>query len=193
MSLNFSPLVVHNLGRRTCPSLPCDPNLALRVILSGYFTVHAEENLLTFVTDKTMSLTELQRFVNRVAGRIARVLPGAFVSASLKVKTCEHEAAGGGACGRRLPPALWYEDARLVSAGGDPLGVLSIVSYANAAVCAECMSMLRNLLDIVTLVRLFSGIAALRMSHDLRARSHQVRISLFALDAIWTRTPRVAY
>jgi hypothetical protein len=90
--------------------------------------VRPEENLFTYVGDKTMSLHELQRFVNRVAGRIRRRLPGVILSASLKVKTCAQEKETNPAgCGSRLSPFnSWYEDSALIAAGGDADGWLSM-------------------------------------------------------------------
>ena len=101
--------------------------LGFLVLNEGYFLVRREENLLTgALADKQMSLAELRRFVNRVAGRIRRHSPRLLLSASLKVRTCEQVASSGGSCGRRLPPLAWYEDGALVEAGGDPLGTLSV-------------------------------------------------------------------
>ena len=96
------------------------------VLNEGYFLVRPQENLFTFLADELMSLRELRRFVNRVSGRIRRQLPGVLLSASLKVKTCEQETRGGGACGARIPPLQWYADNALVAAGGDALGTLSM-------------------------------------------------------------------
>ena len=96
------------------------------VLNEGYGLVRQEDNWLTYLADRTMSLTQLQRFVNRVAGHIARRRPGVLLSASLKIKTCAQQQAEGGQCGTKIPPFSWYEDAALIAAGGDPDGVLSM-------------------------------------------------------------------
>ena len=102
--------------------------LGFLIVNEGYGMVRAEDNLFTYLSDRTLSLQQLRRFVNRVAGRIRRTLPGALLSASLKIKTCaQHEAEGNlGGCGRRVPPAAWYEDRALIAAGGDALGTLDV-------------------------------------------------------------------
>ena len=55
------------------------------VLNEGYFLVRPQDNLFTFLADEVLSLDDLRRFVNRVAGRIRRRLPGVLLSASLKV------------------------------------------------------------------------------------------------------------
>lgn len=61
------------------------------VLNEGYFLVRPQDNLFTFLADEVISLLELRRFVNRVAGRIRRRLPGVLLSASLKVIAVKHE------------------------------------------------------------------------------------------------------
>ena len=97
------------------------------VLNEGYGMVRAEDNLFTYLTDMTLSLVQLQRFVNRIAGHIRRTVgSSAIVSASIKVKTCEQEESGGGSCAGKTPPLRWYDDAALVAAGGDPAGTMSM-------------------------------------------------------------------
>ena len=93
--------------------------------------MRTEVSLFSYVTDRTVSLRELRRFVNRVAGRIRRTLPHAILSASLKARACggapdSNGVILGGSCKGREAPLTWYEDAALVAAGGDRLGTLSM-------------------------------------------------------------------
>ena len=108
-----------------------DALLGFLIINEGYFVVRTEDSLFSYITDRTMSLKALQRFVNRVAGRIRGRLPEAILSASLKARACggAPDADGvvlGGSCKGREPPLAWYEDAALVEAGGDRMGTLSM-------------------------------------------------------------------
>ncbi|KAL3915238.1 MAG: hypothetical protein SGPRY_007314 [Prymnesium sp.] len=128
-----------------------------------------------------MSLLELQRFVNRLAGTIRRRLPQALLSASLKVKTSQRESARCASlhpCTKKLSLlglklnsrwddrtgktaiAHWYEDEALVSAGGDLNGTLDLRQYQyypEAASGDEDSPFLHSSADLRHLHHLVSG------------------------------------
>jgi len=60
--------------------------LGFLVVNEGYAMVRKEDSVLTRPTDGTIQLVQLQRWVNRVTGHIRRALPGALLSASLKLR-----------------------------------------------------------------------------------------------------------
>jgi len=87
--------------------------------------VNKEDKIMPTETDATMSLHDLQRFINRLAGTIRRQLPQALLSASLKLKKNSRWDDRTG----KTPLALWYSDHALVSAGGDEDGTLDLRQY----------------------------------------------------------------
>jgi hypothetical protein len=95
------------------------------IVNEGYAMVRKAEKALSSETDATIGLSDLQRWVNRVAGAIHRSLPGALLSSSLKLMVSDrwHERKG------LLPLALWFEDEALVKAGGDVDGTLDLHQY----------------------------------------------------------------
>ena len=76
-------------------------------------------------TDVTLSLVELQRFVNRVGGYIRRRLPGVLLSASLKLRVNSRWNTRQGIRGI----GEWYEDDLLLAAGNDPDGMMDLRQY----------------------------------------------------------------
>lgn len=115
----LTPLL-HAVGRH--PAL-----LGFLIINEGYSLVQKEDALgiLTRSADVTVPLRELQAFVNVVAARIKRVLPGALCSASLKLRMNSrwNERQGIGGLG------TWYEDDKLIAAGGEKDGTLDLRQY----------------------------------------------------------------
>lgn len=95
------------------------------IVNEGYSMVRKEDSVLTRTSDVTISLTELQRFINLVAGRIRRRMPGALLASSLKLRVNSrwNERTGVKGIG------VWYSDEALISAGGDPDGTLDIRQY----------------------------------------------------------------
>ena len=91
---------------------------------AGYSMVQKEDALgvLTRTTDVTIPLKMLQRFVNTVAGAIRRTLPGAILSASLKLRRNSRWLERNGVAGI----GRWYSDALLIESGGDTDGTLDI-------------------------------------------------------------------
>jgi hypothetical protein len=71
----------------TSASPPTPSTSALHSPLQSLCGCDLRAQVLTRTTDVTVRLTELQRFVNVVAGRIKRTLPGALLGASLKLRT----------------------------------------------------------------------------------------------------------
>lgn len=73
----------------------------------------------------TIHLTELQSFINRVAGHIRRRMPGALLASSLKLRVNSRWNERSGVKGI----GVWYSDEALMSAGGDPNGTLDVRQY----------------------------------------------------------------
>ena len=99
--------------------------LGFLVANEGYSMVAKDDKNVPTETDATISLFELQRFINRVAGTIRRRLPGALLSSSLKLKMNSRWDDRTG----KVALALWYDDAALLAAGGDPDGTLDLRQY----------------------------------------------------------------
>eukprot|EP00966_Prymnesium_polylepis_P102316 2370302-Prymnesium_polylepis.2 len=76
-------------------------------------------------TDATMTLEQLQAFVNRLAGTIRRRLPRVLLSASLKLKENSRWDDRTG----KTALARWYSDEALRAAGGDVDGTLDLRQY----------------------------------------------------------------
>ena len=99
--------------------------LGYLLINEGYAMVGKDDKNFATETDATLSLEQLQRFVNRLAGTVRRQLPEVLLSASLKLKKNSRWDDRTG----KTALALWYADAELVAAGGDPDGTLDLRQY----------------------------------------------------------------
>jgi len=95
------------------------------VFNEGYAAVRKDDKVFWDETDETITLHDLQRWVNRVAGRLRKRLPGTLCSASLKLRVHEAFMTRQG----KLNTAEWFEDEMLISAGGDPLGTMQLHQY----------------------------------------------------------------
>ena len=99
--------------------------LGFLIVNEGYAMVRKDDKVFFDETDATLTLRELQRWVNRIAGRLHAKLPGTLLSASLKLRKHEPSMEREG----KLNTAQWFEDAELIGAGGDPLGTLQLHQY----------------------------------------------------------------